>query len=247
MTSEFFFKDVEDGLVTRWAFAQLPDMFGTDIPDFQPYTATEENEIVRIARMLDMASGKIYCQPVNDAISQWLNDKKQLAIANDSRAIDTIRRRSAVIGFRAGYLAALLNGSAKHISANSGISRTAKRSGVSGKSKKEVSTTRDDKSAAASAFALYIAEYVFQTQLSLFGDKFEAVASDYESQQSRKGSVRGLLQLLPTTFTRTDLMALRAREGKSTDVRVILSRWVAHGFIRKESDTTYTKILANCV
>ncbi|MBQ5825918.1 MAG: DUF3987 domain-containing protein, partial [Bacteroidaceae bacterium] len=27
-----FFKDVEDGLVTRFCFAQLPDMFGSDIP-----------------------------------------------------------------------------------------------------------------------------------------------------------------------------------------------------------------------
>jgi len=87
-----------------------------------------------------------------------------------------------------------------------------------------------------------VAEYVYRNQMDLFGEKFEQVAQEWAAQQSGKGSVRSLLHTLPHTFTRTDLMALRAREGKSTDVRVILSRWLSHQLIRKDSDTTYTKI-----
>lgn len=104
-----FFKDVEDGLVTRFCFAQLPDMFGSDIPAFENYTAAEEEEIIDIAETLDKAAGTIACSHVGIRIRRWLNDKRDLAIREDSRAIDTLRKRAAVIGYRAGMLAYLLN------------------------------------------------------------------------------------------------------------------------------------------
>ena len=104
-----FFKDVEDGLVTRFCFAQLPDMFGSDIPAFENYTAAEEEEIIDIAETLDKAEGTITCSHVGVRIRRWLNDKRDLAIREDSRAIDTLRKRAAVIGYRAGMLAYLLN------------------------------------------------------------------------------------------------------------------------------------------
>lgn len=216
-----FFKDVEDGLVTRFAFAQLPDMFGTDIPDFQPYSQSEETEIIRIARMLDMAEGKIHCSAIDEAISRWLIEKKQLAIENDSRAIDTIRKRAAVMGFRAGYLAALMNGSAK---------RTNK------SSKAEV------KEQAAVEFALWVAEYIFRNQMQLFGDKFEQVANQYIAETERRGAVQNLLASLPQEFTRAELMALRARNGQSTHIAMVLSRWSQAGLIRKVSPNHYVRL-----
>ena len=104
-----FFKDVEDGLVTRFCFAQLPDMFGCDIPAFDNYTPKEEEEIIEIATRLDQAEGYLTCTHIGNRIRRWLNDKRELAIREDSRAIDTLRKRAAVIGFRAGMLAYLLN------------------------------------------------------------------------------------------------------------------------------------------
>lgn len=240
-----FFRDVEDGLMTRFAFAQLPDMFGTDIPDFQPYTATEEAEIIRIARHLDMAAGKISCSAVNDAILQWLDLKKQQAIANDSRAIDTLRRRAAVIGFRAGYLAALLNGAAKHTNRNSSSKASASKTSKRLTTSSLLPATSKDESAAA--FAAWVAEYVFLNQMALFGDKVESASNEWLSSQSAKGSVRGLLAKLPQTFTKSELMTLRVRNGQSSDVRTVISRWLASGMIRMTDKNTYTKIAANCV
>ena len=43
-------------------------------------------------------------------IGAWLEAKRQQAIDADSHAADTLRRRSAVIGFRAGILCWLLEG-----------------------------------------------------------------------------------------------------------------------------------------
>ena len=204
-----FFKDVEDGLVTRFCFAQLPDMFGSDIPAFDNYTPAEEREIIAIAESLDQAEGTIACSHVGVRIRRWLNDKRELAIREDSRAIDTLRKRSAVIGFRAGMLAYLLNGK------------------------------KYDK--AVGDFAAWVAEYIFQNQMQLFGSKFEEVAQSQIVVNEKRSQVTSLLALLPETFTRNELMALRARNGQSTRVEMVISRWRSAGFITTTTKNTYTK------
>ena len=209
-----FFKDVEDGLVTRFCFAQLPDMFGADIPAFENYTAKEEEEIIAIAEKLDKASGTIACSHVGTRIRRWLNDKRELAIREDSRAIDTLRKRSAVIGYRAGMLAYLLNG------------------------------CKYDK--AVGDFTAWVAEYIFQNQMQLFGHKFEEVAQNQIRMNENRGQVASLLLSLPETFTRNELMAMRARNGQSTRVDVVLSRWRSAGFITQVEKNTYRKTPKAC-
>ncbi len=103
-----FFKDLENGLATRVCFAQLPDTSFSEIPVFAPYTDSEREEIIRWARRLDTEQGNIECRAVSNAIARWLEEKRQQAIDADSHAMDTLRRRSAVIGFRAGMLCYLL-------------------------------------------------------------------------------------------------------------------------------------------
>lgn len=204
-----FFKDVEDGLVTRFCFAQLPDMFGSDIPAFENYTAAEEEEIIDIAETLDKAEGTIACSHVGIRIRRWLNDKRDLAIREDSRAIDTLRKRAAVIGYRAGMLAYLLN---------------------------ECIYTKE-----VGQFASWVAEYVFQNQMELFGSKFEEVAQMQIRVKENRSQVVSLLQALPEQFTRNELMALRARNGQSTRVDMVISRWRSSGFITQVEKNTYKK------
>ena len=103
-----FFKDLENGLATRVCFAQLPDTSFTEIPVFAPYKDDEKEEIIRWARQLDAEQGTIACPQINNAIARWLEAKRQQAIDADSHAMDTLRRRAGVIGFRAGMLCYLL-------------------------------------------------------------------------------------------------------------------------------------------
>ena len=105
---ERFFKDLENGLATRVCFAQLPDTSFSEIPVFAPYTDAEREEIIRWARRLDAEQGTIECPAVSKAIGAWLEEKRQQAIDADSHSMDILRRRSAVIGFRAGMLCYLL-------------------------------------------------------------------------------------------------------------------------------------------
>lgn len=209
-----FFKDVEDGLVTRFCFAQLPDMFGADIPAFENYTAKEEEEIIAIAEKLDKASGTIACSHVGTRIRRWLNDKRELAIREDSRAIDTLRKRSAVIGYRAGMLAYLLNG------------------------------CKYDK--AVGDFTAWVAEYIFQNQMQLFGHKFEEVAQNQIRMNENRSQVASLLLSLPEQFTKNELMALRVRNGQSSRVDMVLNRWQSSGFIAKVDKNTYQKTPKAC-
>ena len=204
-----FFKDVEDGLVTRFCFAQLPDMFGSDIPAFENYTEAEEREIIDIAECLDKAAGTIACSHVGVRIRRWLNEKRDLAIREDSRAVDTLRKRAAVIGYRAGMLAYLLNECVYE--------------------------------KAVGEFASWVAEYVFQNQMQLFGSKFEEVAQNQLVMNERKSCVVSLLQQLPEQFTRNELMALRARNGQSTRVDMVIGRWKSSGFITQVEKNTYKK------
>ena len=103
-----FFKDLENGLATRVCFAQLPDTSFTEIPVFAPYTETEKAEIIRWARQLDAEQGTLVCPQLNTVIADWLEVKRQQAIDADNHAMDTLRRRAAVMGFRAGMLCYLL-------------------------------------------------------------------------------------------------------------------------------------------
>lgn len=204
-----FFKDVEDGLVTRFCFAQLPDMFGADIPAFENYTPAEEREIIEIATRLDQADGYLTCTHIGNRIRRWLNEKREIAIRDESRAVDTLRKRSAVIGYRAGMLAFLLN------------------------------NQKYDK--AVGEFATWVAEYIFQNQMQLFGQKFEEIAQAAIKEGERRGKVTSLLSELPMRFTRNELIALRARHGQSTAVKMIISRWVKAGFIAQEGNNEYRK------
>lgn len=103
-----FFKDLENGLATRVCFAQLPDTSFTEIPVFAPYDDAEKDEIIRWARRLVTEQGTIVCPEVGIVIGDWLERKRQQAIDADNHAMDILRRRAAVIGFRAGMLCYLL-------------------------------------------------------------------------------------------------------------------------------------------
>jgi hypothetical protein len=77
--------------------------------------------------------------------------------------------------------------------------------------------------------------------MQLFGDKFEQVAQAQIKVQERTGQVVSLLPQLPTVFTRNELMTLRARNGQSTRIDMVINRWRASGFIKIKDRNTFEK------
>ena len=96
--------------MTRTCFAQLPDTSYAQMPIFEDYSDSEKAEIIEWARRLDREEGVIACPIVSAAIMRWQENKRLQALDADSHSADILRRRAAVIGFRAGMLCYLMEG-----------------------------------------------------------------------------------------------------------------------------------------
>ena len=100
---------VENGLVSRTIFATLPDNFAGKMPVFKKFTPKQQANIDKAISLLEQAEGTIQLPKTLKAINEWQEEKRLLANETQSQAIDSFRRRAAVIGYRAGALAYILS------------------------------------------------------------------------------------------------------------------------------------------
>ena len=105
----FFKPHTTDGLVSRTIFTSLPDNFGGNLPVFKAFTESDKTIIADGITRLENAEGEVQLPKLTKSIMAWLEGKRLLSLETQSLAIDVFRKRCAVIGFRAGALAYLLN------------------------------------------------------------------------------------------------------------------------------------------
>lgn len=209
-----FFKDLENGLATRVCFAQLPDTSFTEIPIFAPYSAADKAEIIRWARQLDAEDGTISCPKVGSVIADWLERKRQQAIDADSHAMDTLRRRAAVIGFRAGMLCFLLE------------------------NRKYTKIVGDFAEWVAEyVFRNQMELWGEQMELELSG-ALELISGERGSA----ASLLALLPQEFTAADLIKLRARKGQSVKTSAISMVLNRWRTNHRIEKISDTTWRKI-----
>lgn len=109
-----FYPDVEDGLVSRVLFVNLPDQFGKPMPIWGEFD-NKQKQIVDIAltRLNEITLQGSEVQPehlmrmewLNKAMAAWIISQQQEAVRAEDRTRDIFCRRAAVVGFRAGMLA----------------------------------------------------------------------------------------------------------------------------------------------
>ena len=104
-----FFSNTEDGLVTRVLFTELPESIGGRMPRFQPLSKRQLADTESAARQLMEQTCELKMVRTNAALDQWLDQRGREAVEDNNRVIDTLRKRSAVIGFRAAMLHVALN------------------------------------------------------------------------------------------------------------------------------------------
>lgn len=229
-----FFSDVENGLVSRVCFAQLPDMLGAPIPVLKQLSDEEEAEIQRwVTYLMDegnpmdesLTNGTIhYDVPrVHECINTWLEARRSEYLeTQDNPALDIFRRRAAVIGFRAGLLAMLLCG--------------------------------HEETDLVLNFAQWVASYVLTQQMYIFGKDMNTVMNNctetetpsfslLSSQLGAYGATNGKIAFrsLPQEFDTEMLIRLRRETGFSTRVNMILSRWRRSGWIEKIGNNKWMK------
>jgi len=209
-----FFKDLENGLATRVCFAQLPDTSFTEIPVFAPYSEGEKAEIVRWARQLDTEEGKIVCPQVGTVIAEWLEQKRQQAIDADSHAMDTLRRRAGVIGFRAGMLCYLLE--------NRKYTRTVGQF--------------------AAWVAEYVFRNQMELWGESMEQLYNGDAS-LNGERGTATSLLELLPKEFTTGDLIKLRARKNQSVSSASIKMLLSRWRKHGRVEKLSDGHWKRLV----
>ena len=209
-----FFKDLENGLATRVCFAQLPDTSFTEIPVFAPYTEGEKAEIIRWARLLDAEQGTILCPLVGNVIGEWLEKKRQQAIDADSHAMDTLRRRAAVIGFRAGMLCYLLEN--RKCNARVG--------------------------AFAEWVAEYVFRNQMELWGEQMEQELSGAIEVMSAERGAASSLLSLLSNEFTTADLIKLRARKGQSVRGESIRKLLQRWRNNGRIEKVSENTWTKL-----
>jgi hypothetical protein len=214
-----FFKDLENGLATRVCFAQLPDTSFMEIPVFEQYTEVERAEIIRWSRELE-SIGKgltepvsIACPQVNKAIGKWLEEKRQQALDADNRAMDTFRRRAAVIGFRAGMLCYLLE------------------------NKRPTRVVAE----LATWVAEYVLRNQMELWGNEM-EKLLTGAMDTQNERGCASSLLALLPIDFTISDLIQLRVRRNQSVKNSTLGMLLSRWVANGRIEKTGNNTWRKL-----
>ena len=205
-----FFNDVEDGLVSRVLFAEIPDQAGKRMPKFGKFTASAEKRVDAIVERLMQMKDCYELDYLNNAIDDWLEQRRLDFLRTQNMALEIFRRRAAVIGFRAGLVAVACYEAAKIVNNENNHTRYIRR-------------VKD--------FALWVANYALTALLSRFGEKMEEVQRD---TASRKRTVyTDLFAELAVTFTSDDLRACVRRNGVKSPIRQILYCWRQNDIIAK--------------
>lgn len=208
-----FFKDPEDGLITRVCFAQLPDTSFKELPIFASYTEAEQAEIIRWARQLDAEKGTIACPQLSKVIDAWCEAKRQQAIEADSYALDTLRRRAAVIGFRAGMLCYLLEN-------------------------RRYNKTVGNFAEWVAEYVLRNQMELFGSQVEHTFDK----TIDAQTERGAAASLLSLLPDEFTAADLIKLRARKGQSVKSAAISMVLNRWRTNHRIEKATETTWRKV-----
>jgi hypothetical protein len=223
-----YYNDVEGGLVSRVCFSQLPDMLGAQIPVFGRLTADEVAEVKAWAEKLmkigmaesaaegeAKASSVVYELPrVKEAIWNWMEARRlEYLETQENPALDIFRRRSAVIGFRAGLIATILC------------------------DEKET----DEVVNFATWVADYVLSQqldLFGEEMN----RLMLASEDITQRQQVSLNYQSLLSSLPEEFTLEQLVELRMQAGYRSPVRQVIWRWTRNRIVEKVDAHSYRKI-----
>lgn len=155
------YPDVEDGLITRCIMVPLPSQFGKPMPIRKQLTPrqvkTIEEKVDALMSICQDEQGNVLPEYhmslpwLRDGMEEWFEQQRLISVRDDDHARDQFRRRAALIGFRAGMVAAFLWG------------RTTKE-------RKEYTIE----------FAVWVANFILQSLLDRYRQKVNEQAIGYE-------------------------------------------------------------------
>ncbi len=228
-----FYKDCEDGLVSRTIFEILNDGFSqkwTADQKATPMSAKTQEKLTRLLREMDnryalMADGatpapetEIRLEFLNKALETWLEEQRLRAIKEGDHARDTFRKRASVNAFRLGMVAMVC-----YLMTSKSVGR---------KEREEVKR-----------FALWSADRILTNVLAKFGDQYnEMIAQSEADPQPRRTKTVTLYESMSEEFTVADLQKAMASHGVKQRERGLLLAWQRAELIERCDDNHYRKV-----
>lgn len=218
-----FYRNAEDGTVTRMIPLALPDRFGQKMPTFGTLSLKETHMVDKFIndcenRIFD-ADGNIKDTEMIDiswlmeTVDDWCQDRRLEALKSENRAMNILYIRAAEIAVREAVIAYILFG----------------------KRHKDL----------VKKFFCWAAQSVLNLQLNRFGEAINAVEEKRLTKKNKSKRVPNSVSLfdsLPETFTSQDLERKKVNYGITRDARHLISDWVRADICRKVAPNQWRKI-----
>ena len=228
-----FYKDCEDGLVSRTIFEILDDGFSQKWTSDQKSTPMSPKTQERLTRLLQEMDDRYALQadgatlaPVtelkldflNKALESWLEGQRLRAIKEGDRARDTFRKRASVNAFRLGMVAMVC-----HMMVSKSVGK---------KEREEVKR-----------FVLWAADRILTNVLMKFGDQYnDLVARSENIPHQRRTKTVTLFESLPDEFTLSDLQKTMSAQGVKQRERGLLLAWQRAELVESKDSGHYIKV-----
>ena len=213
--------EVENGLASRCLFVDMPDTSGMPVQKRN----TNDKRLAQIReigeRLFEMGSYPACTEPfevklprTNAALDKWDEERIEDYRQSGNEAIDALRKRSALIGFRAAMIARCLEG-------------------------KESKAVVDF--ALWVANHAYLSQMAYCGSELQKSHEENCRLERKCARNIKKSRNTRILDSLPESFTKKDLQQARLKLGYDTtkECSYILTRWVAEGRCRKDGNVFY--------
>ena len=222
--------NIENGLSSRMLISEMPDSAFQKMPKYGKRSDLDEQHIQEAVTRLRGYTGFIDTPRLRRAIEKWVEQKRVEAAKDIDRVKDTYRKRAAVIGFRCGVIHYLLTDPLK--SPLKGEAPTTQ----------GTSPLRGGREGSSSIdFALMMAQYALDQQISAFGEALQKEYVDAKSECQRYGANHSVFDQLPPVFTLDDLAALKRSDLSRKSIQRIVYRWRNDGWVEQADKLHWKK------